>query len=251
MRPPSRSDLVLAVGLTAVAAVVFARPLASAVSALGDLERTSGVAVLPGLALASILIAWYYLLGRLKAQRRAIDAAATAARAQDRSRELERLLDFWLALFEALDLEAIREVLPRLLDGIAGRAGVWVLVREGGRWESMLGGREAGRGTVSHEDLATETMAAIGDSPARDGHAVGGHLVFPMVAVGTVVGVIGVPDEDGRMDLERRHMVGAAAAHDGVRVGTRDGVRDGCGAARERVHLEHPHRSVPEYRLGV
>ena len=213
MRPAFRHDLVLAAGLTTAAAIVFAGPLASVVAGLGDFGRTRGVALMPGLAVAAAFVAYFYIAKRSQSQRRPAEGHTPAARAQDRARELERLLGFWQSLHRSLDLDSIREALPRHIDELTGRRDAWVLVRESGRWESLIGGHD-GRGHVARavEAVATDTLAVIGDVPSAEGHAVGGHLVFPMVNAGVVVGVIGLPEHPSCVPTDRRLMLGAAAA---------------------------------------
>src|SRR5213079_374779 len=98
-------DRLLLVGFVCATLVVFAKPVRYLLNLAGEVERTSGLALLPALV---ILTAVFLLHQQAKREEAKADAAASAAEArhaQARALELERLVTFGQALGRSLDLD--------------------------------------------------------------------------------------------------------------------------------------------------
>jgi diguanylate cyclase (GGDEF)-like protein len=140
--------------------------------------------------------------------------------AQERARELERLITFWQALTQSFDLDAIRDVVEHYLPELTGGDDVWLVSGAEGTWANILGPTSVVTedGSRSVIDLAFEALAQAGLSAKPDGIEYKGQVCFPMIAAGVSLGVLGVPATSPDFTPARRMVVGAAAALLGVAV---------------------------------
>ena len=106
----ARQDRVLLGGLALALIVVFARPVRYLLEMAREVERTSGLALLPALIILTVVFLFHQQGKRQEAKAQAAAAEAEARLADARAAELEWLVTFGQALGRALDLETIRDV---------------------------------------------------------------------------------------------------------------------------------------------
>ena len=200
-----RKEVLLAVGLTVALAVALS-------------GQTTGV--LPGLALMAASLLLYIQSGRRDLEAKAAALAEHARLSQAHARERERLVEFWQALTQALDLDAIREVARRYLPEITGSPGGWIVTGAGSQWTCILGPEtvQTTRGEMKVTDLAVDALGQPGIESKADGIDYEGQTCFPMIAAGESLGVVGVPAEAPPLAAVRRPVIGGAAALLGVAV---------------------------------
>jgi diguanylate cyclase (GGDEF)-like protein len=215
-----RQELLLVVGLVIALAVTFSGQVASVLDAARDFEGAYRIGLLPGLALAAASLLVYIQSKRRQLQEQAAVVAKEASQAQERARELERLVTFWQALTQSFDLDAIRDVVMHYLPEMTGTSDGWVVTGSEGNWKCVLGPAavQTGRGEMSVTDLAFEALAQSGLSAKPDGIDHEGQACFPMIAAGMSLGVLGLPADSPSLTPARRLVVGAAAALLGVSV---------------------------------
>lgn len=262
MRILGRDDTRLVLGLIIGGVVVFARPIGHLLDIARDVERTYGLALIPGLIILVVAFMFHVQEKRQGMKAEAFAASEAVRQAEERSQELEGLVAFANALTRALDLEAVREVVLQHLSHLARHDEVWVLVRNGVHWERLVG--TAGEGHADRarlrEALADQASVHVdGREPAPDGVRLQDHVCFSMIAGGDVVGMIGVPEGSAPMTDALRRMIAAAAALVAVSVKNaqlfreiRDNsLRDGLTGLFNRAHglemidheLRRAHRS--------
>ena len=209
----ARQDRVLLGGLAVALIVVFARPIRYLLDLARDVEQQSGLALVPALIILTVVFLFHQQGKRQEARARAATAEADALRADARATEMEGLVTLGQALGRSLDLETIRGVVGQYLPKLAGTEDAWVLLREGGQWQALVGSARESRGEIerAHEhvaDLALPTDAA----GAFDALVVDGHLCIPMTAGGHPVGVLGIPDTAGPIPPSRKRVFAMAGA---------------------------------------
>lgn len=209
-----RRDLWLVVGLLIAAVVVFSRPILRLLDVAREVEQAYGLGLIPGLIILSVVFL-FHLQDKRQANRAAMAAAeAKAHLAQDRARDLERLVTFGQSLTRSLDLEAIRDALLQHLSPLAETDEAWVLIRVREHW-MLIAGVSPDRGKVdaARERLADHALALESDRRQYSGGIDWeGQVCFPMIAAGTAVGVMGLPAGAGEFTESRRRMLAAAAA---------------------------------------
>lgn len=215
MRLLGRHDKPLAVGLVVGTLIVFERPLRFLLDVARDVESRYQVDLLPALAVLCGAYVFHQYHKWQDAQAEAAAAAAEARQAQERSRELERLVNFGRALAKALDVPALQQVLWQRLPQFGQERDMWVLMCGTGTWEPLV--QEIGphpRETADKlVDLATRALAiACQDEAHAEGDCLDGHLCFPMLVGERPVGVLGVRQGREAPTLAERRVLGAAAA---------------------------------------
>jgi diguanylate cyclase (GGDEF)-like protein len=215
-----RQDLLLIVGLIVALAVTFSGQMAGALQAAREFEGSHRLSLVPGLVIAVVTLLVFVQGKRRQLQERAAVAATEASQAQERARELERLVTFWQALTQSTDLDAIRDVVEHYLPEITGTEDGWVVTGTEGNWKGIVGPTtvSARDGQLSVVDLAFESLAQSGLSARPDGIDYEGHVCFPMIAAGMCQGVLGVPAGASSLTPARRLVIGAASALLGVSV---------------------------------
>ena len=223
-----RKELLLIAGLIAASAVAFSGQLSDLRDAWRTGEAARHIGFLPGLAFMAIVLLVYVQTKRQELEVLAAAVAEEARLSQERARELERLVAFWKALTQSLDIDAVRETASHHLPDIARSPEVWVVTGEGGTWARMLGPAavRTPSGEADITDLALGALALPGISEMPEGVEYEGQLCFPLVAAGATLGALGVPAGEASMDALRRQVVGAAAALVGVSVRSANLLRD-------------------------
>jgi hypothetical protein len=171
-----RQDRMLLGGLALALIVVFARPIRDLLDQARDVERSSGLALVPALLILTAVFLFHQQGKRQKAKAGAAAAEAHAQQAELRATELERLVNFGEALGRSLDLEAIRDVVLHHLPTLTGTEETWVLVRTGGGWEALSGTPndtrrevERAREHLADRMLGSQASPSFGArSPVRD-----------------------------------------------------------------------------------
>jgi diguanylate cyclase (GGDEF)-like protein len=202
-----RQDALLLGGLAAAVVVIFSGSVSRLLDYVREIERQSGLALLPGLLLLTAIVVVHQLRKRHEMQAQALAAVAAKREAEQRVAELERLVMFGHALGRSLDHEGIRAAIQQHLSRVAGSDHVWVLLRQGTEWEALAGDARAAEDVIEREDLA-ERLLGGGQSPTGAGQTVG----FPLVVGGTALGVLGVKPQEGTLPEERQRALEAAAA---------------------------------------
>ena len=210
MRVFRRQDALLLGGLAAAVVIIFAAPITRLLDYARDIEKQSGLALLPALLLLTGIYIVHQLRKRHEIQAKAQAAEAAKAEAEQRAVELERLVAFGHALARSLDHESIRAAVQQHLPRVAGTEHVWVLLREGTQWEALAGDTRGAEEAVEQENLA-DRLLGEGQATTTAGRSVG----FPLIVGGAAMGILGVRP-DGEMDPSRHRALEAAAALLGV-----------------------------------
>jgi diguanylate cyclase (GGDEF)-like protein len=207
MRPPERQDLLLLGGLTLALIIVFSAPISRLLDFARDVERQTGLTLIPALILLTVVYLFHDLRKRQEAQARAAAAETARLQAEQRAEELERLVAFGQSLSRSLDFDAIRSAAAHHLPRVAGTPNVSVFVREGSKWEALAGEARSGEGAMPWGDLAEQLLAggAEDDGTART-------IGFPLMVGGSALGVLGVRPLETDLAPDRRRVIEAAAA---------------------------------------
>jgi diguanylate cyclase (GGDEF)-like protein len=201
-----RRDVLLLAGLAAALVIIFAAPLSRALDYARDIERLSGLALLPALLLLTVVYVFHQFGKRHEIQAQAVAALAAKKEAELRAQELERLVGFGHALARSLDHDAIRSAIQQHLPRVAGSEAVWVLLRQGTQWEALAGDTRGAEEVIERENLAEHLLGGTSSSDA--GQSVG----FPLIVGGTALGVLGVKPDGGALAADRQRALEAAAA---------------------------------------
>ena len=208
-----RQDRVLLGGLAVAMIVLFARPIRYLLDLARDVERSSGLALVPVLIILMGLFLFHQQSKRLEAKSRAAAAEAAALQAGTRATEMERLVNFGQALGRSLDLDTIRDVVGQHLPKLAGTDDAWVLLRSGSQWQALVGTARESRRDIerTRQDIVDHALIT-GGAWASDAIAGDGHLCIPMTAGGHPVGVFGIPNVAGPFTVERKRVLTMAGA---------------------------------------
>jgi diguanylate cyclase (GGDEF)-like protein len=207
MRLFARRDAVLLVGLTAALLIIFATPLSRLLDTIRDIERTSGLTLLPALVVLTVVYVFHELRKRHEVQAQAAAAEAATREAERRTVELERLVAFGHALARSLDHPAISAAVLQHLPRVAGTENIWVLLLKGSKWEVLVGDARGADEIGQRESFADRLLSGTARPIELDGTA-----GFPLVVGGNAVGVLGVHVDDQLMDPDRHRAIEAAAA---------------------------------------
>jgi diguanylate cyclase (GGDEF)-like protein len=206
-----RQDLLLIGALTTALIVIFSTPISRMLDYAREIERQSGLTLLPALVL--LTVAFIFHQYRRSSQEHAKAAAAEMATrdAEKRAEELERLVGFGQALGRALDFDSIRVAIGQHLAALSGTEQVWVLMREGTEWHALSGDTRGAEDVLQWGEIAEQMLSAGADktpAPLNQPRAIG----FPLVVGGTAMGVLGVRPAGGTLPADRRRIIEAAAA---------------------------------------
>lgn len=214
MRLITRNDTSLSVALIAAAVILFRQPLRHVLDLAQKIESRYQLDLVPALLLLVVALAFHEYRKYVLAHTQALAATADAALARTQSRTFEKLMIFSQALANALDRLSVQQVLGLHLPAFAGDRTFWVLVRSGDHWEVLLQDAAAGLRPVDQlKRLATRAVSP--DPPAVEpGASESGDVqdaCFPLLAGGTIVGVMGI---GGARPIarEEHHVLSATAA---------------------------------------
>jgi diguanylate cyclase (GGDEF)-like protein len=241
-----RRDRILVAGLAVALIVIFARPIRFLLDLAREVERSSGLALVPALLILTVVFFFHQQGKRLEAKTQAAAAEADAVQAEARATEMERLVAFGQALGRSLDLDAIRDIVIQHLPQLSGRDDAWVMIRAAaGHWQPLVSPPRDGRrdDEGGRETIATRAAGPPGDV-SIDALSMEGHLCLPMAAGGKVIGVLGVPEGPEPFTEGRRRSLAAAATLLGVSVRNAElfrevrdnGLRDGLTGCFNRTH---------------
>jgi len=208
MRLIRRQDAFLLAGLAAALIIVFSAPISRMLDYARDMERQTGLALLPALIVLTLIYVFHQLGKRHESQAHAAAAEAATREAERRAAELERLVAFGHSLARSLDHDSIRTSVTQHLPRLAGTDHVWVLLRHGTQWEALVGDTRGAEDVIEREDLADRLLSGGSQETAQSGQSVG----FPLVVGGAAMGVLGVKSPDALLDADRRRALEAAAA---------------------------------------
>ena len=210
MRFFGRQDFLLIAALTTALVIVFSSSISRALDYARDIERQSGLTLMPALVLLTAAF-FFHQYRRNHQQQAKADAAMLATKeAEHRAEELERLVAFGQALGRSLDFDSIRLSVAQHLPRIACTDSVWVLVQQGAEWHA-LSGDTRGAEEVLWADLAEQLLASSGDitpSNLNEPRTLG----IPLLVAGKAVGVLGVRPATGNIPADRRRIIEAAVA---------------------------------------
>jgi diguanylate cyclase (GGDEF)-like protein len=241
MRQFVRQNGLLLAGVVLSLVVLVAPPFARLFDWVYGIEQQTGLRLFPALVL--LAVAYLFDVWRkrhLNMAQAAAEAAASDAGRREASRRLgesQRLVTFANSVACALDHDAIRAAVTQHLSRVTGTDQLWVLVRQGPRWESLVGGGDPAA-VAEREEFAERLLAGDRAGVTRD-HRAG----FPLVVGGTVLGVLCI-NHAGRLDEDRQRTIEAAASLLAVslknvqefRSVKETGVRDGLTGCWTRTH---------------
>jgi diguanylate cyclase (GGDEF)-like protein len=213
MRLIGRNDIALLGALTVALFIMFSRPIGEALEYVRDLEKSTGLQLLPGLVILATVLLIHQLRKRQEVQADAIAAEAVARTATERAAEMERLVGFGQALARSLDEKSIHEAVGSYVPMLSPGRGAWAMVRSAADPETGDG-------------IAWQTLSVVGDSSAesreRAARRALGELApsigateddacFPMIIAGRPVGVLGVSSKPPLTEHSRSILSAAAA----------------------------------------
>jgi diguanylate cyclase (GGDEF)-like protein len=240
------NDTPLAAALVAGTFIVFQRPLRWLLDLAHEVEVRYHVDLLPALTVLTVAFVFQQYHKRHQAKAEALAAAAEAAEVRARSEELQRLMTFGQSLGNALDRATLQQSLWRALPAFVADRECWLLARNGEGWDLLL---QDARSAQQQPLDTLEGLAAraVGETDfekmQRDGVQIDEQLLFPLVAGGAVVGVMGVRSVPTLAVGERRAL-GAVSATVAIAVRnvqllhqTREhGIRDSLTGCFNRAH---------------
>src|SRR3954468_25054724 len=189
-----RQDRVLLGGLAIALIVVAAKPIRYLLDLARDVERSSGLALIPALLILTGVFLFHQQGKRQEARTRAATAEADARQAGTRAAEMERLVAFGQALGRSLDADAIGDVVLQHLPRLSGSDNAWVLLRAGSRWRTLVDtAHESRREAEAARERVAEQALAAGGGWSTAATIADGHLCLPLNAAGHPVGVLGIP----------------------------------------------------------
>ena len=209
MRFFGRQDLLLLGGLTAALVIIFSAPISRLLDYARDVERQSGLTLMPALVLLTGVYSFHQFWRRHSIQEKAVAAEAATRFAEHRAEEMERLVAFGQALGRSLDYDAIRGAIGQHLTHLCGTDRVWVLVHDGADWLALSGDTRGAENVLQAGDMAAELLGKQCDDPkAVEGRTIG----FPLIVGGETVGVLGVKPGSDIIPQDRRRIIEEAAA---------------------------------------
>src|SRR5439155_22310490 len=210
----TRHDTPLAVGLIAAAVLVFQRPLHFLWNVVEDVQARYQVDLIPALTILVAVFVFHEYRKRQESKSHTLATATEVAQARRRSDELERLMALSQALANSLDRSTLLQVLWRYLPTFAREREFWALMRAGGRWVPLVQGATAlnSRTVETLQSIAERTMAVqTGVDGSTEGIADEEDICFPLIAAGTLVGVLAIRDRPALSHADRRAVAAAAA----------------------------------------
>ena len=209
MRFFGRQDLLLIAALTTALIIVFSSSITGLLDYAREIERQSGLTLMPALVLLIAAFLFHQYRRRLEQQAKAEAAQMAAQEAGHRADELSRLVAFGHALARSLDFDSIRVAITQHLPAIAGSESVWVLMQQGSEWQALAGDTRGAEDVLQWGDLAEQLLANDSSNPADSADR---SVGFPLIVGGRAMGVLGVRPIHGTLPADRRRIIEAAAA---------------------------------------
>jgi diguanylate cyclase (GGDEF)-like protein len=207
-----RQDRLLLGGLAVALIVVAAKPIRYLLDLARDVERSSGLALIPALLILTVVFLFHQQGKRQEARACAAAAEADARQAGTRAAEMERLVTFGQALGRSLDVEAIRDAVLQHLPRLSGSDNGWVLLRSGGQWRPLVGTTHENRRELeAARERVAEQVLVVDAAWSTAATTVDGHLCLPLNAAGHPVGILGIPDAGEEIASRQRILEMAAA----------------------------------------
>ena len=207
-----RQDALLIGALTTALIVIFSAPISRALDYAREIERQSGLTLMPALLLLTVAFAFHQYRRNSEKHAKAVAAELATKAAQHRAEELERLVAFGQALGRALDFDSIRVAIGQHMAALAGTDKLWVLVREGTEWQSLAGDTRVAEEVLQWGDIAEQLLASGSTDKTPSQLAQPRAVGFPLIVGGTAMGVLGVRPDHGMLATDKRRIVEAAAA---------------------------------------
>jgi diguanylate cyclase (GGDEF)-like protein len=210
-------DRLLVAGLAVALIVVFSRQVLQLIDLARQVERASGLGLIPALLILVVVFLFHQQGKRQESKARAAAAEAGTVAAEARAEEMERLVTFGQALGRSLDIDAIRDVVTHQLPKLAGTDEAWAMMRTDRHWQALAGTARENRRDLerTREQLANRTLDNDLRS-ATDPVSMEGHICIPMTAGGHAVGVLGLPESSGPFTEGRWRVLAATAALLGI-----------------------------------
>jgi diguanylate cyclase (GGDEF)-like protein len=200
----SRQDASLATSLIVGLFVLFNRPLASLFDIAASLDQTYGIALMPGLTVLAVSLAFHQ-------HRKRFQYAAEVRYVRTRVKEVERLLRLSTALAEAVNRERVKQA---LLDGLplfcAGRR-YWVLEWNENRFDTFLGDADAVKAVTQTSIHRWRERTLVETPVASPGLSEGEQLWFLLTVGREPVGLLGIDDSPELSETDRGEFVAVAA----------------------------------------
>ena len=210
-------DRMLVYGLAVAVIVVFSRQVLILIDRAREVERASGLGLIPALLILIVVFLFHQQGKRQEAKAQASAAEAGAVAAQTRADEMERLAMFGQALGRSLDIEAIRDVVTQHLPKLAGTDEAWAMMRTERHWQALAGTARENRREVERTREGLASRALDGElRTATDPVTMEGHICIPMTAGGHAVGVLGLPESAGPFSEGRWRVLSATATLLGI-----------------------------------
>jgi hypothetical protein len=207
----ARQDRALLVGLAVALVVVSAKPIRYLLDLASEVERSSGLALVPALIILTVVFVVHQQGKRREAKARAASAEADAKEAANRASEMEQLVAFGQALGRSLDYESISAVVAEHLPTLTGSPDAWVMLHSGSQWVALTEPEGDTRDRVRACECATGG-ATVDGSRQSFAVAIDGQLCLPMTAGGRPVGVLGLPEAARPVTDGRERMLTMATA---------------------------------------
>ncbi len=207
-----RQDVLLIGALTTALIVIFSAPISRALDYAREIERQSGLTLMPALLLLTVAFAFHQYRRNSEKHAKAAAAELATKAAQHRAEELERLVAFGQALGRALDFDSIRVAIGQHMAALAGTDKLWVLVREGTEWQSLAGDTRGAEEVLQWGDIAEQLLASGSTDKTPTQPTQPQAVGFPLIVGGTAMGVLGVRPDHGMLATDKRRIVEAAAA---------------------------------------
>ena len=241
MRQFVRQNGLLLFGIALALIVLLAPPIARVLDSIHEIERQSQLRFLP----AIVVLIGAYLFNQFTKRHKTQSLAAAEAAAADVARreggrrvlEIQRLVTFANEAATADDLDKLKQAINLHLGRVTGSDKMFVLMREGPKWEPLTGGSDP---AVLAERVEFAEGIVAGNRPGvtRD-HRAG----FPLMVGDNVFGVLGI-NHAGKIEEDRLRTIEAAASLLAVSLRNlqvlRDvretGVRDGLTGCWTRTH---------------
>ena len=204
-----RQDLLLIAALTTALIIVFSSSISRLLDYAREIERQSGLTLMPALVLLTGAYFIHQLRRRQQMQAQAEAAQAATREAQHRADELERLVQFGQGLGRSLDFDSIRLAIGQHLAALAGTDRVWVWVRQGTQWEALSGDTRGAGDVLQWSDMAEQLLV---NGPDKTPDQLTQRVIgFPLIAGGTPMGVLGIRPDGGVLPADKRRIIDAAA----------------------------------------